>query len=207
MTRAALGLAASSLLLAACGAPSASSEAARSVSDRTRGVSYVVPPGWKAFDGEIRSPGGSLLTLRVYDLVEADKKFVAGLPYSLTPQLLEWAQFYYIVLGEPVTTKTTVAGLPATEFDYPIRVRPKDPPSKVLYWVVTRKTRLFVIRAAFPPTTLAIDEPALRDVIAGWGFIDMPEPPAGWTKKGSVPYLLSRSWAVVSERLGRARSP
>jgi len=169
-------------LCAACGTPSGSSDVAREVSDPTRGVRYVVPAGWKAFDGEVRSPGGSLLTLRVYDLVEADKKFVAGLPYSLTPQLLEWAQFYYIVLGEPVTTKTTVASLPATEFDYPIRVRPKDPPSKVLYWVVTRKSRLFVIRAAFPPTTLALDEPVMRNIVASWGFLNMPEPPAGWTK-------------------------
>ena len=183
MSRYATALAAWSLVLvAACGQPSGSSDVAHTVSDPTRGVRYVVPPGWKAFDGEIRSPGGTLLTLRVYDLVEADKKFVAGLPDSLTPQLLEWAQFYYIVLGEPVTTKTSVAGLPATEFDYPIRVRPKDPPSKVLYWVVTRKSRLFVIRAAFPPTSLAVDEPALRNVVASWGFLDIPEPPAGWTK-------------------------
>ena len=183
MSRRAASFAVSSLLVvAACGSPSTSQNTARTVSDPTRGVRYVVPPGWKAFDGELRSPGGSLLTLRVYDLVEADKKFVAGLPYSLTPQLLEWAQFYYIVLGEPVTTKTTVAGLPATEFDYPIRVRPKDSPSKVLYWVVTRKSRLFVIRAALAPTTLALDEPILRDIVAGWGFLDMPDPPAGWTK-------------------------
>jgi len=168
--------------LAACGSPSSSLDVARTVSDPTRGVRYVVPAGWKAFDGEVRSPGGSLLTLRVYDLVEADKKFVAGLPYSLTPQLLEWAQFYYIVLGEPVTTKTIVAGLPATEFDYPIRVRPKDPPSKVLYWVVTRKSRLFVIRAACSPATVALDEPVLRNIVAGWAFLDIPEPPAGWTK-------------------------
>lgn len=183
MSRWACALAASSIVVfAACGSSTSSIDVARTVSDPTRGVRYVVPPGWKSFDGEVRSAGGSLMTLRVYDLVEADRKFVAGLPDSLTPQLLEWAQFYYIVLGEPVVTKTTVAGLPATEFDYPIRVRPKDPPSKVLYWVVTRKSRLFVIRAAFPPTTLELDEPVMRNVVAGWTFLDIPEPPAGWTR-------------------------
>ena len=120
----------------------------------------------------MRSPNGSLLTLRVYDLVEADKKFVAGLPDTLLPQLVEWSKFYYIVDGDPVRSATTVAGLPATEFDFPIRVRAKDPPSKVLYWVVTRKTRLFVIRGAFPASSLATEEPILRNVVAGWTFLE-----------------------------------
>jgi len=173
MKRRALALAAGALLLAAaCAAPPRKAETEQTVSDSARGVRYVVPAGWKFSDAEIRSPHGSLLTLRVYDLVEADKKFVAGLPDTLIPQLLEWAQLYYRVEGEPIRTATTVAGLPASELVYPVRVRPKDPPSKVIYWVVIRKTRLFVLRAAFPANGLATDEPVLRNVVAGWTFLE-----------------------------------
>jgi len=164
--------AASFFLAAACSAPPPKTEAERTITDRARGVSYVVPDGWKSFEGEIRSPAGSLLTLRVYDLVEADKAFVALLPDSLIPQLLEWAKLYYIVDGPPVRTATAIAGLPATELVYPIHVLKRDPPSKVIYWVVIRKTRLFVLRAAFPATSLAAEEPVLRKVVAGWVFLE-----------------------------------
>ena len=166
------------LLAGACSAPPPKSESERAVSDPARGVRYVVPVAWKSFDGEIRSPGGSLLTLRVYDLVEADKQFVYGLPDTLAPQLLEWAKYYYRVEGQPVRTAVTVAGLPATEFVYPIRVMPKDPPSKVIYWVVIRKTRLFVLRAAFPAKSLAADEPVIRNVVRGWVFLETADEPA-----------------------------
>jgi hypothetical protein len=168
-----LALAASSLMLtASCSKPPPKTEAERTVTDPARGVRYVVPEGWRGFEGEVRSPAGSLLTLRVYDLVEADKKFVAGLPDTLVPQLLEWAKWYYYVEGNAVRIETKVAGIPATEITYPIRVRPKDPPSKVIYWVVTRKTRLFVLRAAFPAAGLAAEEPVIRKVVANWNFLD-----------------------------------
>ncbi len=162
---------------AGCGAPPPRSEGERTVTDRARGVRYVVPDGWKSFDGEIRSAAGSLLTLRVYDLVEAEKSFVAGLPETLTPQLLEWAKYYYIVEGPPSRSETRVGGLAAIELVYPIRVRPKDPPSKVIYWVVTRKTRLFVLRAAFPPSGLAADEPVMRKIVEGWSFLESADKP------------------------------
>jgi len=168
-----LTLTSAALLLAAgCAAQPRKAETEQAVTDRARGVRYIVPAGWKYSDAEIRSPRGSLLTLRVYDLVEADKRFVAGLPDSLTPQLQEWAELYYRVEGPAVRTATTVAGLPATEFTYPVRVRPKDPPSKVIYWVVIRKTRLFVMRTAYPPSGLAEDEPIIRGVIGRWVFLE-----------------------------------
>lgn len=155
----------------ACSGPAPKTEAERTITDQGRGVRYVIPEGWRNHDGEVRSPGGSLLTLRVYDLVEADKKFVAGLPDSLIPQLREWSEFYYLVLGEPTRQATTIAGLPATELVYPIKVRPKDPPSKVVYWVVKRETRLFVIRGAFSASGLAADEPVLRGIVEHWAFL------------------------------------
>jgi hypothetical protein len=160
---------------AACRAPAPAVGEERIVTDRARGVRFVVPPGWREADAEIRSPSGSLLTLRVFDLVEADKAFVAGLPDTLLPQLKEWAELYYIVLGPPTRSATTVNGVPATELVYPTRVRKKDPPSKVVYWVVIRKTRLFVLRAAFPAANLAIDEPVLRKIVGGWVFLDTAE--------------------------------
>ncbi len=160
------------LLTAACASPPRKAEIEQSVTDAARGVRYVVPAGWNFSDAEIRSPRGSLLTLRVYDLVEADKKFVAGLPDTLIPQLLEWAELYYNVEGPPLRTATTIAGLPATELSYPVRARPKDPLSKVIYWVVVRETRLFVIRTAYPASGLAQDEPVIRKVLDGWAFLE-----------------------------------
>ena len=142
----------------------------RVIEDKARGVKYTCPAHWKDSDGEIRSKEGTLLTLRVYDLVEADHKFVAGLPETIFPQLEEWAKYYFIVDGPPARSETEVAGLPATELNYKIRVRPKDPESKVTYWIVRRATRLFILRAAYPPRGLA-DEPALRGVVEGWVFL------------------------------------
>lgn len=168
------GVAAVVALACSCGPAHPERVNPRTITDTARGVRYVVPAGWNSFDGEIRSPSGSLLTLRVYDLVEADKKFVAGLPDTLIPQLEEWARYYYIVDGGPARSMTTIAKLPATQLDYPIRVRRSDPPSKVTYWVVTRQTRLFVIRAAYPASGLSKDEPAMRKVLDGWEFLETP---------------------------------
>jgi hypothetical protein len=156
---------------AACGERPPKSEAERTVTDDARGIRYLVPPGWKSHDAEIRSPAGTLLTVRVYDLVEAEKRFVQGLPDTLIPQLTEWAKYYYIVEGDYTREATTVAGLPATELNYPIRVRPKDPPSKVTYWIIRREDRLFVLRAAYPPGGLADDERSIRTVIGAWAFL------------------------------------
>lgn len=160
------------LVVGACHALPQKADVEQVETDAARGVRFVVPAGWRSKDAEIRSPAGSLLTLRVFDLVEADKRFVAGLPDTLLPQLQEWAELYYIVLGPPTRVATAVDGVPATEFDYPTRVRKTDPPSKVVYWVVVRKTRLFVLRAAFPAAGLAADEPVLRNIVDRWVFLD-----------------------------------
>ena len=173
MRRLAPAIGAGMLLLgAACIPTPKTAKVEQTITDRARGVRYVVPAGWKFSDAEIRSPEGSLLTLRVYDLVEADKKFVAGLPDTLIPQLKEWAELYYSVEGEPVRTPTAIASLPATELVYPVRVRKKDPQTKVIYWVVTRQSRLFVLRAAFPAEGIAKDEPIIRSVVDRWMFVE-----------------------------------
>lgn len=167
MNRPVATLAAVAVLLSAC-----SGRPERTVTDTARGVRFVVPAGWKSYDAEIRSPAGSLMTLRVYDLVEAEKLFVSRLPDSLIPQLLEWAELYYLVEGEPTRTATTVGGGAATELVYPVRARKKDPPSKLIYWIVIRKTRLFVLRAGFSAENLETDEPVIRSVVDRWVFLE-----------------------------------
>ena len=77
----------------------------------------------------------------------------------------------YVVDGPPTRSEATVGGEPATEFNYPIRVRKGDPPSKVTYWVVRHGTRLFLIRVAYPAKALVADEPVARAVVEGWSFL------------------------------------
>ena len=63
---------AAAVVLAACSHAPSPDDFDRVVEDPARGVRYTCPAGWKATDGEIRSKTGSLLTLRVYDLVVSD---------------------------------------------------------------------------------------------------------------------------------------
>ena len=159
--------------LAAC-APAENVTIDRPVVDKARGVRYVVPPGWKSFEGEIRSLRGSLLEVKVFDLEGADHRFIEGLPDSIFPQLADWAKYYFIVEGPGERSQTTVAGLPAAELSYPIRIRPRDPLSKVTYWIVRREKRLFVLRTAYAPNALVADEPAVRKIVAGWQLLETP---------------------------------
>lgn len=174
MSRVITALAVVGLLAASCSGRPNRTEAERTVSDKVRGVRYVCPQGWAPYDGELHSPRGSLLSVRVYDLTDAQRTFVAGLPETLFPQLTDWAKYYFIVDGPPTRAETQVAGAPATELTYPVRVKPNDPQTKVTYWVTRHGARLFVIRAAYPASGLQEDEPAVRAVVAGWSFIEVP---------------------------------
>jgi hypothetical protein len=157
------------------------SGAPRVVEDVARGCRYVAPPGWLVLDAELRSRATSLFSTHVYDLVGADRRFVAQLPESLVPQLEEWARTYYIVDGEPVRAEATLGGRPALELTYRIRVRDQAPSSKLTYWVVRHGDRLFVLRAAFAPAGLSADEPAVREMLSTWTFLEprdaAPPPP------------------------------
>lgn len=141
------------------------------VEDQERRCRYVIPPGWNAFDGEVRSHSGSLLTIRVYDLEGAAPTFVAELPDSLLPQLEEWARYYYVVGGPPVRAATSLGGAPATEFTYPVSIRPGYPASKLTYRIVRKDQRLFVLRAVLVPNAPAEDETNLTGLLASWSFL------------------------------------
>ena len=157
-------------LAAAAGcAPSAP----REVVDAERGCRYVVPAGWGAFGDELRSPRSSLFSIRVFELLDADRTFREGLPDTILPQLEEWARSYYVVQDAPARAEATVGGLPALELTYAVRVRADDPAAtKLVYWVVEAGHRLFVLRAVVPPVALSDDEPAVRGILESWQFTD-----------------------------------
>jgi hypothetical protein len=160
---------------AACSSPPPPTEAQRTVDDTARGVRYVVPQGWKSFDGEIRSPRGSLLSVRVFSLAGADPAFVAGLPDTLIPQLEGEGHYYFIVEGKADRREATIGGGPATEFNYAVRIRQKDALSRTTYWVAKRGDLLYLLRATYPPRALEADEPAVREVVQGWRFPEAPK--------------------------------
>jgi len=161
-------LAASAAVLVACGGGQGE---AKTVDDVERGVRYVVPRGWSAFDGEARSRHGSLFTVRVYELQGADSEFLAGLPDSVAPQLEDWARQYFVVDGPLVRGETTVGGLPAAVLTYPVRIRAADPLSRLRYWVVRKDERLFVLRFASPADAPADDEASLEELLSSLSFL------------------------------------
>ncbi len=163
------------VLCAACSSTPPLTEAQRTVDDAARGVRYVVPPGWKSFDGEIRSPRGSLLSVRVFSLDGAQAAFVAGLPDTLIPQLVGVGHYYFVVEGKAERRETTIDGGPATEFTYAVRIRPKGALSRTTYWVVKRGDLLYLLRATYPPPALATDEPIVGGVVQGWRFPELPK--------------------------------
>jgi hypothetical protein len=173
-TRLRIAIAACLLLSGGCGS-GRDPATERLVEDKGRGCSYVLPPRWIAFDSELRSPKGSLLEIRLYDLVDAEARFVANLPDSLIPKLEEWARIYFIVDGTPSRAEATVDGEQATELTYMVRRRPKDPGSKLFYWVVRRDTRLYVLRAAVSEDGGEQDEAAIRSVVASFKFLETAE--------------------------------
>jgi hypothetical protein len=157
----------------------------RLVEDAERGCRYVVPRGWVALGGEVRSRAGSLLTVRVFDLEGADRRFVAGLPETLVPQLEGWARAYYLVEGPPERSPAVIGGEEALELAYTIRVRAGKAPSTLVYWIVRSGQRLYVLRCVFPADGRARDQGALDELLASWAFTGTagraeppPAPPA-----------------------------
>lgn len=130
-----------------------------------------MPPDWVAFSDEVRSHNGTLFTIEIHSLVDADPDFVKGLPESIIPQLEGRTRFYFSVVEEYRTVKTKVGGAPALEVHFPVRIRDIDPPSEVIYWIVPRGSRLFLLRATFPAGTIDADGPGALSIIDTWEFL------------------------------------
>lgn len=156
-------------LLAAC-APSVPPPAQRTYSNPDSGYRYVTPPHWKFLRGEIRSPNATLITIQAPSLEDADEEFLAGLPESMEPQLLAWAQHFYRVVDIPVRRRTTLGGKQALEMTYPVRIRPTDEPGKVTYLVTRHASRVIVIRVNYPPGVGTADDSAVREFLDSWEF-------------------------------------
>ena len=166
------------VVTAGCGGGGRDPGTDRPVEDVGRGCAYVLPPHWIAFDSELRSPNGTLLEIRVYDLVDAEHTFLAGLPDTLIPKLEEWGRIYFILEGPPARTQMTVGGEPATELTYTVRARREDStPSKLIYWVIRHEEKLYVLRASLPAKVEAKDGAPLRAVVSSFRFLAAPATP------------------------------
>ena len=163
--------------LAGCAGPGPTLKE-RAVEDRERGYRFLLPPGWKMFGYEARSPSGSLLTIDVHSLVGADSQCVTGLPESVIPQLEAWTLYYFNTVDKPATRQTTVGGSPALEIVYTTRVRTQDPPSRAEYWVVRNGSLLYILRATYPAGRADAESPAVRDLLASWVFLEATAPGA-----------------------------
>jgi hypothetical protein len=155
-----------------CGcAPSAPREP-REFVDAERGYRLDVLPGWSIVGDEVRSRNRSLLSAQVNSLDGAERRFVDELPDSLLPQLEGWTRHYFTELGTPERRAAVVSGIDALELTYPVRARPRDTWSKIVYWVVRRNDRVYTFRGAFPASAPADDEVELRRMIASLEFTD-----------------------------------
>ncbi|MEW6338749.1 MAG: hypothetical protein ACOY3Y_19110 [Acidobacteriota bacterium] len=156
-------------LLAAC-APSVPPAEERTYANPDSGYRYVTPPHWKFLRGEVRSPNATLITIQAPSLDDADEEFLAGLPESMEPQLLAWAQHFYRVVDIPVRRRATLGGTPAMEMTYPVRIRPTDGPGKVTYLVARHASRVIVVRINYPPGVGAADDDGVREFLDSWEF-------------------------------------
>jgi len=172
------------VFLGAIAAVSCSERPVRTVEQRTyvsrdSGYRYVAPAGWEVLRGEVRSPSKSLISIQVASLENADETFLAKLPDSYIPQLEGWTKYYFAADGPPTTREATLGGVAALEVSWPIRIRPADPPGKVVYWVASTAGYLYVIRTVFPAGTFELDEPSVREFLDSWQFTEPMGPPEG----------------------------
>lgn len=143
----------------------------RTIEDTERAVRYVLPPHWSRYDDEIRSPNGTIFTIEVLSLVDAEPVFRKALPASIVPQLEARTKYFFSVVGTRAERSTTVAGEPALEVTFPIQIRDRDKPSKLVYWVVPVGERLNVLRVTYPPEMEAVDGPAAQEILASLVFL------------------------------------
>jgi hypothetical protein len=174
------------LALAACSAPPPpESLERRAYESPTGGYSVMVPAGWKVLQGEARSPNGTLVTVKVLSLENADQAFVDGLPGSIVPQLEAWARYFFQVVEPPTQTPTTLGGAPALRVVYPIRIRPGDPQGQAAFWVAQNGVNLYVVRVTSPMGVAASDEAGVRELVDSWTFTGLAPTSDGVAPPGS----------------------
>ncbi len=146
----------------------------RTIEDDRRGVKYVIAQGWQGYDGGMRAMDGTWISVHVYDLEQAERTFVEGLPESLFPQLDAWSKHDFLVEGDRQESSGTVGPEPATVAAYVIRTRPEDKPGLLRFFVVRREHRLFVIRAVILPWSWEHSAGAIDEILASFEFLAPP---------------------------------
>ncbi len=156
-----------------CGG-SAVPEEKRTVISEENGYRFVLPLKWAYWGSEMLSQMGSLFTIQIHSLEDSSKEFVAGLPHSVIPRFETEASTVFGEVSMSAVRETTVGGVAGIEVEFPVRVRPSDPLSKLNLWVIRRGEKLFVLRASYPADKIALDEPAVRTLLASWRFLGGP---------------------------------
>ena len=158
-------------LVTACGSPGSNAPATRAVVNRAANYMYEAPSDWLSVGDELRSREGSLFSVRVLSLRDSDPDFVAGLPQSVFPQLEKETRYFYQVVEGPAVRTATLGDGAATEVEYTVHTRASDPPARVVFWVKRWGDRLYLLRAAFAPTSPASEEQEIRRLVSTWAFV------------------------------------
>jgi hypothetical protein len=167
------------LSMSGCGEPAVPPPADRTYESTLAGYRFIAPPHWKVLRDEVRSPLGTLITVKVLSLEQVDETFVKQLPQSLVPHLVQWTKYFFSVVDKPAVRDTSIGGQPALEVDFPVRIRARDLQEWVSYWVVRRGNILYVLRAAFPPDAKKVDGKGVAALLGSWTF---SEPHGEWAQ-------------------------
>jgi len=143
------------------------------------GYRFTVPHPWVTFGEETRSPSGSIFTIEIKSLVDADPTFLAELPDSILPQIEARTRYYFTVVEPMVRSDAAIDGRKAALVVYPVRVRPEDAQQEVRYWIVLEGDALFLLRATLTPPQIDSDRADAQKMIESFRFVQPPAPPAG----------------------------
>jgi hypothetical protein len=148
----------------------------RTIEDSRRGVRFVIAQGWQGYDRGMRANDGAFISYDVWDLVEAKRSWVEGLPDSLYPQLDEWAVHDFLVEEGSRKVSSGKLGIEeATVVSYVIRTKPDDAPGSLRFFILRKGERLWVVRAVLPPWAWEHSRGAIEEILATFEFL--PPPP------------------------------
>jgi hypothetical protein len=142
------------------------------------GYHFELPPRWINYGDETRSLSGSVFTVEIVSLTDADPRFLAGLPETIVPQIEARTRYYFAVVNPLVRNPAVVDGRDALAIDFPVRVRPTDRDQEVRYWILREGDSLFLLRATIAAGELAADHKDADAMVASFRFTKEPPPPA-----------------------------